>query len=78
MRKTFIKTLIEQAKKDDRIFLITPDLGYSVLEGFKELFPNRFLNVGIAEQNAIGIASGLALSGYVVYVYSIIPFVTMR
>lgn len=67
-----------QARIDDRIFVITPDLGFSVLEGFANEFPDRFLNVGIAEQNAIGVAAGLALSGKLVYVYSIIPFVTMR
>ena len=78
MRNTFIHTLIEEAKKDERIFLITPDMGYSVLESFRDLFPDRFLNVGIAEQNAVGVATGLALSGKIVYVYSIIPFVTMR
>lgn len=78
MRNTFIRTLIEEAKKDKRVFLITPDMGFSVLEEFRELFPDRFLNVGIAEQNAVGVAAGLALSGKIVYVYSIIPFVTMR
>ena len=78
MRSTFIKCLIEQARIDDRIFVITPDLGFSVLEGYAEEFPDRFLNVGIAEQNAVGVAAGLALSGKLVYVYSIIPFVTMR
>ena len=78
MRTTFVKCLIERARVDERVFLITPDLGYSVLESFAEEFPDRFLNVGIAEQNAIGVAAGLALSGYIVYVYSIIPFVTMR
>lgn len=78
MRTTFIKTLIKLASKDDRIIVITPDLGFSVLEDFEEKFPNRFFNVGIAEANAVGIASGLALSGKIVYVYSIIPFVTMR
>lgn len=78
MRNTFIKTLVEQARIDNRIFVITPDLGFSVLEPFRDEFPERFLNVGIAEQNAVCIASGLALSGYIVYVYSIIPFVTMR
>lgn len=78
MRNTFVKTLIELAEKDERIFVITPDLGFSVLEEFEQKFPNRFLNVGIAEANAISIASGLALSGKIVYVYSIIPFVTMR
>ena len=78
MRDTFIKTLIELADNDDRVFLITPDLGFSVLEKFQEKFPDRFLNVGIAESNAVSIAAGLSLSGKVVYIYSIIPFVIMR
>lgn len=78
MRNTFMNTLIEEAKKDDRICFITPDMGYSVVEEFQRLFPNRFFNVGIAEQNAVGVAAGLALSGKIVYVYSIVPFVTMR
>lgn len=78
MRTTFIKTLIDQASIDERIIIITPDLGFSVLEQFGDKYPGRLINVGIAEQNAIGVAAGLALSGKVVYVYSIIPFVTMR
>ena len=78
MRNKFVSCLIEQARLDDRVFVITPDLGFSVLEAYAQEFPDRFLNVGIAEQNAIGVAAGLALSGKVVYVYSIIPFVTMR
>ncbi|HNR19819.1 MAG TPA: transketolase C-terminal domain-containing protein [Bacteroidia bacterium] len=78
MRKTFITTLIELARKDKRVFLITPDIGYSVLEPFKNEFPERFLNVGVAEQNAIGMAAGLALSGLIPYVYTINPFVCMR
>lgn len=78
MRNTFVKTLIKLAEQDERIFIITPDLGFSVLEEFEEKFPDRFLNVGIAEANAVSIASGLALSGKIVYVYSIMPFVTMR
>jgi len=78
MRNTLINCLITQARVDDRIFVITPDLGFSLLEPFAAEFADRFLNVGIAEQNAIGVAAGLALSGKLVYVYSIIPFVTMR
>lgn len=78
MRNAFINCLLEQASIDPRIFLITPDLGFSILEPFATTFPHRFLNVGIAEQNAVGVAVGLALSGKLVYVYSIIPFVTMR
>ncbi len=78
MRTAFIRTLIELANNDERIFLITPDMGYSVLEPFQEKFPKRFLNTGIAEQNTISVAAGLATSEKIVYVYSIIPFVTMR
>ncbi len=78
MRSTVINCLTERAAVDDRIFLITPDMGFSVLERFRDTFPDRFLNVGVAEQNAVGVAAGLALSGMVVYVYSIIPFITMR
>ena len=78
MRKTFITTLVEQAKLDERIFLVCPDIGYSVLEVFRDQFPDRFLNVGVAEQNAISIASGLALTGHIPYVYTIMPFAVMR
>ncbi len=78
MRKTFIDTLTECAELDDRIILITADLGYTVVEKFADRFPDRFFNVGIQEQNAVSVAAGLALSGKIVYVYTIIPFVTMR
>ncbi len=78
MRNAFVNTLKELARKDDRIFLVTADMGFSVFEDFRESFPDRFLNTGIAEQNTIGIAAGLAMSGKIVYVYSIIPFITMR
>lgn len=78
MRNLFVKTLIAEAEKDNRIWIITPDLGYSVLEPFAEKFPERFINTGITEQCAVGIASGLALCGKIPYVYSIMPFVTSR
>lgn len=78
MRRVFIKTLIELARKDKDIVLITPDMGFSVLEPFFEEFPNRAINCGIAEQNAVSLASGLALMGKKPYVYTIIPFLTGR
>jgi transketolase len=78
MRSSVINCLIERARIDERIFLVNPDVGFSVLEKFRDEFPDRYLNVGIAEQNAIGVAAGLALSGKIPYVYSMIPFVTMR
>jgi len=78
MRTTFVSVLMERAKFDEKIFLLTPDMGFSVFEHFAEKYPDRFLNTGIAEQNTIGIASGLALSGFKPYIYSIAPFALMR
>ena len=78
MRNAFIKALIELAEKDENIYLLTSDVGYSVLEGFIEKFPERFINCGVAEQNIMGLAAGLALAGKKPYIYSIIPFVILR
>jgi transketolase len=78
MRTTFVSVLTERAEFDENIFLLTPDMGFSVFEGFEERYPDRFLNTGIAEQNTVGIAAGLALSGFKPYIYSIAPFALMR
>ena len=78
MRKTFITTLIDLAHQDKDIVLITPDMGVSVLEPFFEAFPERSFNAGIAEQNAVSMAGGLALMGKKPYVYTIIPFLVER
>ena len=78
MRKTFIETIINLAETDKNIYLLTGDLGFSIFKGFAEKFPKRFINCGIAEQNMMGVAAGLAIEGKKPYVYSIAPFVTMR
>lgn len=78
MRTSFINQLIEEAKTNEKIFLLVGDLGFSVVEPFAKLFPARYLNVGIAEQNMAGIAAGLAMEGYCVYIYSIGNFPTLR
>lgn len=78
MRTKFINQLLEEARTNDKIFLIVGDLGYHVVEPFAEEFPDRFLNIGIAEQNMIGVATGLAMTGYNVFVYSIGNFPTLR
>lgn len=78
MRTAFINQLLEEARHDDKIFLIVGDLGYHVVEPFAKEFPTRFLNVGIAEQNMAGVAAGLAMTGYNVYIYSIGNFPTLR
>ena len=78
MRTAFINQLLEEARHNERVFLIVGDLGYSVVEPFAQEFPDRFLNVGIAEQNMAGVAAGLAMTGYNVYMYSIGNFPTLR
>lgn len=78
MRNAFIQTLCQLAERDPRIWLLTGDLGFSVLEAFAERFPDRFINVGVAEQNMIGVATGLARCGKVVFTYSIANFATLR
>src|SRR3989338_7893881 len=78
MRNTFIRLLTEQASHNRNIMLLTGDLGFSVFEDFAERFPQQFVNMCIAEQNMTSVAAGLALAGKIVFIYSIIPFVTMR
>ena len=78
MRGAFVRTLVELAEDDERIVLLTADLGFTVVEPFAERFPSRFFNVGVAEQNMVGVATGLADAGYVPYVYSIATFATLR
>jgi len=78
MRKAFVQALVKLAEQDPRILLLTGDLGYLALEPFAEKFPDRFFNVGVAEQNLVGLATGLAEAGFVPYVYSIVPFAVLR
>ena len=78
MRTAFIDALLALAEHDERIHLLCGDIGYSVLEPFRERFAERFLNVGVAEQNMIGIAAGLAADGRVPFCYSIGNFPTLR
>lgn len=78
MRDTFVRTLIELAKKDKNIELITGDLGFGVLKPFWEQCPDQFTNAGIAEQNMTSMAAGMALEGKTVFTYSIGNFPTLR
>ncbi|ASY20506.1 transketolase [Candidatus Planktophila vernalis] len=78
MRDTFVRNLMRLAHEDPDIFLIVGDLGYGVIEEFATTYPGRFLNAGISEQNMLGMAGGLAATGYKVFVYSIANFPTMR
>lgn len=78
MRGAFARTLTELAEQDPRILLLTGDLGFMALEPFSEKFPDRFFNVGVAEQNMVGLATGLAEAGFIPFVYSIVTFATLR
>src|SRR5712691_3932084 len=78
MRNAFFRALYALAERDERIHLVVGDLGFGVVEPFAERFPERFLNVGVAEQNMTGVEAGLALCGAVVFTYSIGNFPTLR
>jgi len=78
VRTAFVDRLCALAAEDERVWLLTGDLGFSVLERFADAFPSRFVNAGVAEQNMVGVAAGLALSGKVPFLYSIANFPVMR
>ena len=78
MRDTFVATLLEAAKKDKNIILMTGDLGYGVLDTFEKELPGQFINSGVNEQAMMGMAAGYASTGKRVFVYSIGNFPTLR
>jgi transketolase len=78
MRNAFVHAVRELAENDPRIVFLTGDLGFTVLEPLAEGMGDRFLNVGVAEQNMVGLATGLAEAGFVPFVYSIGTFASMR
>jgi transketolase len=78
MRSAFFAALAGLAERDERIHLIVGDLGFGVVESFARRFPDRFLNAGVAEQNMTGVAAGMALSGKIVFTYSIANFPVLR
>ena len=78
MRTAFVDALFEIAQRDARVVLITGDLGFSVLEKFRDTLPLQYVNAGVAEQNMTSMALGMALTGKVVFTYSIANFPTLR
>jgi transketolase len=78
MRKAFIAALEELAAQDSRVTLLTGDLGFRLFEPYGERFPSQYFNMGVCEQNMMGVAAGLALEGKVVFVYSIGNFPSLR
>ena len=77
MRTAFFETLFELAQADERITLVVGDLGFGVVTPFMEHLPRQFVNAGVAEQNMTGLAVGMALSGKIVFTYSIANFPTL-
>ena len=78
MRDAFVRTLLEIAKRDKDVIVLTGDLGFGVLKPFFDQLPEQIINAGIAEQNMTSVAAGLALSGKKVFTYSIGNFPTLR
>jgi transketolase len=78
MRSAFINELVAAAEINDNIVLVVGDLGFGVVEPFASRFPKRFFNAGVAEQNMMGLAAGLASEGFHVFAYSIANFPTFR
>jgi transketolase len=78
MRNAFIDTILEATLQRDDIFIISGDAGLGVFDEFKERCPDRFLNMGVAEQNTLSFAAGMSMTGYKVVVYNIIPFLLYR
>jgi transketolase len=78
MRNQLVDHLVQLAHTDQRIVLLTADLGFGVVERFQQEHPSRFFNVGVAEQGMIAVATGLAHRGFTPYCYSIATFATLR
>lgn len=78
MRNAFAKEITRLAREDDRIILLSGDIGNRLFDEFKVGCPDRFFNCGVAEANMIGVAAGLALSGFRPVCYTIAPFLTYR
>lgn len=78
MRDCFIEGLCQRMEREKSIFFLCADFGSPKLDKLMDRFPDRFINVGIAEQNLINVATGLALEGFTVYAYAIAPFLVMR
>lgn len=78
MRSTFVNTLTELARKNDKVMCVIGDTGFSVFETFEKEFGKRFINVGIAEQNFVSVGAGLAAMGMKPYIYNVVSFMTLR
>jgi transketolase len=78
LRRRFGKVITELAGRDEKIIVLVGDIGYRVFDEFREMYPDRFINLGICEQSMIGVSAGMALEGLKPWVYTITPFLIER
>ncbi len=78
MRDQLLEAVFDSMGVDSDVFFVSADFGSPVLDKIRASYPDRFINVGIAEQNLINVSTGLALEGCTVFAYAIAPFITMR
>ena len=78
MKQAFIEALTKLMEKDEKVIIVTADMGFSVFEDIQKRFPKRFFNTGITEQASISFVAGLSMSGFKVYFYAQAPFISMR
>ena len=78
MRRCFGRVIAELADQDERIYILSGDIGFRVFDEFRERHPKRFINMGICEQSMIGVSAGMALEGLKPWVYTITPFLIER
>lgn len=78
MRDAFLGEILTAMDNGEKVFFLSADLGAPALDKIRERHPDRFVNVGIAEQNLVNVATGIGLEGFTVYAYAIAPFITMR
>lgn len=78
MRDATVRTLMKLADEGKNFFVLAGDLGFKLFDPFREKYPSRFVDVGVAEQDMVGIAAGMTLAGTRVFCYSMVPFVLMR
>jgi transketolase len=77
-RGSIVNSIVPFARRDKRIVLLVNDMGFGVTDAFKEAFPDRIFNMGIMEQGTVGIAAGIAMTGLLPIVYSIVNFIVYR
>lgn len=78
MRHEFVKLLMHEMRTNEKIIVITADLGYGLFDDLKKEFPSQFMNIGSSEQLMIGLATGLSYEGWIPICYSITPFLLFR